>query len=178
MFRQSFATVASATVASATLALTLGSGHAAAAEPGADDLAQIRAQIKAMKDEYEARIRALETRLQQAEAKAERAAAQSTAAGGTTAADAARDNTIEGHPTCEAHSSEWGGFGLPSLWWRATLPCSPPPSARPSLARRSHDRLTRARLRSAPFRCLRVALGFAHAGCHAGRNGDRGRATG
>ena len=89
MFRQSFATVASATVASATLALTLGSGHAAAAEPGADDLAQIRAQIKAMKDEYEARIRALETRLQQAEAKAERAAAQSTAAGGTTAAASA-----------------------------------------------------------------------------------------
>jgi hypothetical protein len=80
MFTTTSATAASATLA---IALALGSGHAAAAETGADDLAQIRAQIKAMQDEYEARIRALEARLQQAEAKAERAAAQSAAPGGT-----------------------------------------------------------------------------------------------
>ena len=40
------------------------------------DLAQIREQIRQMKDDYEARIRALEDRLQQAEARSERAAAQ------------------------------------------------------------------------------------------------------
>jgi hypothetical protein len=120
MFRQAFATVASATVASATLAFALGSGDAAAAEPGADDLAQIRAQIKAMKDEYEARIRALETRLQHAEAKAERAAAQSTAAGGTTAAASA------GVPATGAVTT---GPALPSASGSAVAAAAPAPTS-------------------------------------------------
>ena len=47
--------------------------------PPERELAQIRAQIQQMKDEYEARIRALEKRLQDAEAKADRAVAQSAA---------------------------------------------------------------------------------------------------
>ena len=49
--------------------------------PPERELAQIRQQIQQMKDEYEARIRSLEKRLQDAEAKADRAVAQSVAAG-------------------------------------------------------------------------------------------------
>lgn len=48
-------------------------GAVAAGDP---DLAQIREQIRQMKDDYETRIRALERRLQEAEAKTERLAAQ------------------------------------------------------------------------------------------------------
>jgi len=111
VFRQTFATVASATLASVTLAFALGSGHAAAAEPGADDLAQIRAQIKAMKDEYEARIRALETRLQQAEAKAERAAA----AGGTAAAAPAGERAARAPTTSAAVSGVAAAAPAPAI---------------------------------------------------------------
>src|SRR5258706_2102749 len=73
MFRKTVLTVAAATV----LATPIG---ARAAEPNnpadARELAQIREQIRQMKDDYEARIRALETRVQAAEAKADRAVAQ------------------------------------------------------------------------------------------------------
>ena len=62
------------TVLTVALATVLATPLAAAADDR--DLAQIREQIRQMKDEYEARIRALEQLLQQAEAKSERAAAQ------------------------------------------------------------------------------------------------------
>jgi hypothetical protein len=67
MYKKSVLAVAMA----ATLAMPL---FAAAADD--PDLAQIREQIRQMKDDYETRIRALERRLQEAEAKTERIAAQ------------------------------------------------------------------------------------------------------
>ena len=63
------------TVLTAALAVALATPLVAAAADDRD-LAQIREQIRQMKDDYEARIRALEQRLQQAEARSERAAAQ------------------------------------------------------------------------------------------------------
>jgi hypothetical protein len=65
--------------AAAVLAsLSIGAADAATGAT-VEELAQIRAQIQAMKDEYEARIRALERRLQQAEAKADQVAAAANA---------------------------------------------------------------------------------------------------
>lgn len=55
------------------------------ADENAGAIADIRAQIRQMKEEYEARIRALEARLTDAEAKAERAAQAASAAASATA---------------------------------------------------------------------------------------------
>jgi len=65
----------------ACMALAAPLGALAADPPGADALAQAREQIRQMKEEFEARIRALEKRVQEAEAKADRAIAQTPAAG-------------------------------------------------------------------------------------------------
>ena len=62
------------TLMATALAIAFGVPHCAFAA-GDKDLAQIREQIKQMKDDYETRIQALEKRLQQAEAKPEQPAA-------------------------------------------------------------------------------------------------------
>jgi len=67
-------TVGAAMAAMVAVAVATTTSRAFAAGEDAGALAEIRAQIRQMKDEYEARIRALEARLQQAEARAERAA--------------------------------------------------------------------------------------------------------
>jgi hypothetical protein len=64
----------------AAIALALPIDACAADDTSAGDLAQAREQIRRMKEEFEARILALEMRVQQAEAKAERAIAQATGA--------------------------------------------------------------------------------------------------
>ena len=61
-------------VLAAAFAAALAAPHFAAAADD-KDLAQIREQIRQMKDDYETRIRALERRLEEAEAKSARAAA-------------------------------------------------------------------------------------------------------
>jgi hypothetical protein len=66
MFRKS--------VLAAALAVALATPHYAAAADDRD-LAQIREQLRQMKEDYETRLRALEKRLQEAEAKTERVAA-------------------------------------------------------------------------------------------------------
>ena len=80
MFKQS--------VLAAAFAAALAAPHFAAAADD-KDLAQIREQIRQMKDDYETRIRALESRLQEAEARSARAAAAAAGPVATAAAGAA-----------------------------------------------------------------------------------------
>ncbi|MBK9609714.1 MAG: hypothetical protein IPO58_26310 [Betaproteobacteria bacterium] len=75
-------------VLAAAFAAALAASHFAAAADD-KDLAQIREQIRQMKDDYETRIRALESRLQEAEARSARAAAAAAGSTATAAAGAA-----------------------------------------------------------------------------------------
>ncbi len=96
MYRKSACAVALAIAVAAPLAAT-----------AADDsaLTQIRDEIRRLKDDYEARIRALEQRVQAAETKADRLAAPAATAGTTAAATAGTMSSAMGTPVPAAVAS-------------------------------------------------------------------------
>ena len=87
-------------LAAALAAALLAAQRVAAADER--DLAQIREQIRQMKDEYEVRIRALEARVQQAEARAARAADDAAAVSAKAGATNANANAASTAATAQS----------------------------------------------------------------------------
>ena len=98
---------------------------AAIAAPSDGDLAQIRDQIRQMKDEYEARMRALEQRLQDAEARGSASVAVTSTGAGTAASTSAAVSTGASVSTGAAASQT---ASAPSGLTANTVPASVPAS--------------------------------------------------